>query len=340
LGSTGLTGLVLYSLNGGITLDSNFRITGSSGSYPTQDLFLKAQGISSDVNLMGSISLNKNSFLVVEAGRDVLVSNKVSGGDVTIKAGRDVVISGASGYKQTYVKAKNGDLSITARGSIQVTDSAQLIQLTNYCDPTGLLRLQSQNGNITLSGCAKVCGDNVNMQAFSGSITILTSEVTANKILAVRANGGGGALTIGDSTLKAGSLLQLYAEGANGKVTFSGDTTLTSLHQGESTLSGGGHPPAVIIAAITVEVAAGQVVTITKAGPVRIFTNNALFNTAGYGTIVRLTPTGIKPLKPGAIQPFANRPKFNGNPAFGPRPKPGGPGHPPFTPPFPKPVAG
>jgi len=342
LGSTGLTGLVLYSLNGGISLESNFRITGNS-----QDLVLKAQGFSSDVHLQGSISLGKDSFLIVEAGQDVLISNKISAGDITIKAGRDVVISGNSAPPPTpgptssapVVKAKNGDLSVTARGSIQVTNSAQLIQLANAGEGgiNGLLRLQSQKGNITLSGNVQVCGDNVNLQAFSGSITILTSEVTANRVLAARANGANGALTIGDSTLKAGTLLQLYAEGAGGSVVFTGDTTLSSLHSGPSTPSEGppAHPTAIVVAAMTVEVALGKVVTITKAGPVRIFTDNALFNTIGYGSIMRLTPTGLKPLKPGAIQPYANRPKFNGNPAFGARPKPG-PGHPPFAPPFPK----
>jgi len=93
-------------------------------------------------------------------------------------------------------------------------------------------------------------------------ITTLTNVTIAADIVKVGVFGSNGTLRIGGvSTLSANTLLHLYAPGSNGMIDFVGNTTLDS--------SG----TAAVIAANTVTIENGVVVTINGSSPANVFAN-------------------------------------------------------------------
>ncbi|MEI6534101.1 MAG: FecR domain-containing protein [Verrucomicrobiaceae bacterium] len=276
IGETIVTNLLLYSQNGSVELAENFSIY-SSG----QDVSIVAAGSTSDVTLRGDVNID-NANLLIGAGRDVLINSNISANDVAINAGRDVTVDGfINSDARGGIIAKYGNLSISAKRNIHITNSAQLEALAT-ADGEGLLEdallsLNSTQGDITVEKGSKISGTNVEIAALNGNVSILNSNITAThalKVGAFRPDGtlliNGSVLTTNGSPISPSDLIRLYAGGSNGKVLFQGKVTLDS--------------DEVQIAGKTVQVDTGGNVDVTK-GNAHVFSDNHNYNKTGYGNI-------------------------------------------------------
>ena len=128
----------------------------------------------------------------------------------------------------------------------------------------------------------------------SGTMTFNNVTINADR-LKVEVFGPNGVLRIGGGTLSATTLLHLYAQSSNGLIDFVGNTTLNS--------SG----TAAVIAANTVTIENGIVVTISPLTSANVFTN--VPNYSGSGGNNKTTGTFV-----GAVttQPLGGQPPFDG----------------------------
>lgn len=279
--------LLLYSQNGSVLLERDFMIEGDVDFE--QDLSIVGAGPGSDVTINGNIELYGDaSRLLISAGRDLLVDSNVTADDIIFRGGRDVTINGTGGsyYDQYTVEAEKGNLLVSAKRNIKITNSAQLKALSEL-SPEALIRLESLEGDITIDGDSTIRGTNIEIEALKGNVSIVDSTLTATHALKARTLRPDGTLLIAGSSdrptvLNAGlselnpkDLIRLYAEGSNGKVLFQGNVTLNS--------------DEVQIAGKTVQVDSGGNVRVTQ-GNAHIFSDNHNYriNGAGsapYGTI-------------------------------------------------------
>ena len=114
--------------------------------------------------------------------------------------------------------------------------------------------------NFNGGGTYNVGGTFVGFMDGSGTMTFNNASVNADTVK-VAVFGANGILRIGGGTLSANTLLHLYAPGSNGMIDFVANTTLNS--------SG----TAAVIAANTVTIENGVVVTIGGSTPANVFTN-------------------------------------------------------------------
>ena len=274
ISSTFLNDLLIYSQNGSVTLGQDFGISADG-----QNVSIATAGTNSDITIAGFIDIYGGSLLL-SAGRDVYINGDRVGADViSIRAGRDVTVDGAVPYSEGYgtVQANTGNLTISAKRHIHITNSAQLFALSQL-PSDALLRLESSGGDITVDNRSRIEGTNVEIEAFAGNISILDSTITATHALKARTLLPNGTLLISNSTLTAGQtsnigdLIRLYADGSNGKVLFQGNVTLNS--------------DEVQIAGKTVQVDPGGTVTVSK-NNAHIFADQHNYNVGpGYGVIV------------------------------------------------------
>jgi hypothetical protein len=273
LASSGVDNLVLYSQYGSIFVDESFGIYADF-----ENVSLVAASNTSDVNIGATIDLgyysggdNESYYyydeftpggkLLVSAGRDVNINQAIiNANEVTVDAGRDININ------QTYVTSDKL-ASFKARGSITVDSSTTLKVLSE--DPSAVLRLVSENGDVTINGngiYSNIEGKNIEIESFKGNIALNgVVNTSSTDVFKVQTLGDKGWITIGNSTLNANQIMKLYAEGNKGGVRFVGNTTLNS--------------PGVHINGKTVEILNGVNVNVSNAAGLNVYTDNPQFNT-------------------------------------------------------------
>ena len=101
----------------------------------------------------------------------------------------------------------------------------------------------------------------------NGTIAFNNASVHAD-VLKVGAFGANGVLNIGGGTLSADTTLKLYATGSNGQLNFIDNVTL-------------GGTGAKILAANSVTISNGKMVTIGGSNPADVYTNNANYSGSG-----------------------------------------------------------
>jgi hypothetical protein len=134
-------------------------------------------------------------------------------------------------------------------------------------------------------------------------ITSLDNATVHGDVVKISALGTSGTLNIGSSNiLNADTILKLYATGSNGTLNFLSNVTLSS--------------PTNILAANTINISPGVIVTINSTQPADVFTNNPnYFGFGGTGTPVTAgTFGGMGAKNP---LPLANAPPL-GAPGQGP----------------------
>jgi len=134
-------------------------------------------------------------------------------------------------------------------------------------------------------------------------ITSLDNAMVHGDVVKISALGASGTLNIGSSNLLgADTILKLYATGSNGTINFLSNVTLSS--------------PINILAAHTINISQGVIVTINSTQPADVFTDNPnYFGFGGTGTPVTSgTFGGMGAKNP---QPLANAPPLGG-PGQGP----------------------
>ena len=133
--------------------------------------------------------------------------------------------------------------------------------------------------------------------------TTLNNAIIHGDVVKLSALGANGVLTIGTGNdLSADTVLKLYATGSNGTLNFISNVTLTS--------------PTNILAAKTINISQGVVVTINSAQQADVFTDNPnYFGFGGTGTPVTSGTFGGAGAK--NPQPLANAPPL-GDAGHGP----------------------
>ena len=130
----------------------------------------------------------------------------------------------------------------------------------------------------------------------SGTMTFNNATIAADTIK-VGVFGSNGTLRIGGGTLSANTLLHLYAPGSNGMIDFVANTTLNS--------SGA----AAVIAANTVTIENGVVVTIGGSTPANVFANVPNYSGRNGGNN---TTSGTFAGAGATTQPLGGQPPFDG----------------------------
>ena len=262
---------------GNYTLGTNVTLNGGDGDPTVAD----AGGNGGQFDLTSSNSITVNSPISATTG---LNSNNAmtggAGGTVNLTAAstitltKKIEVSSNDGNRRT--SASGGHITIksnaTGGTAINVSSSAQLLALLNAAapGPGGSIKFLSAGGAINMSGTAQADRGAIeitNNGPTTGQINLSNATLAADTIK-VGALGTSGTLNIGGGTISADSLIKLYAGGSNGTIDFVDNVTLS----GNS---------AKIIAANTVIINNGKIVTILGPTAADVFTNNARYT--GFG---------------------------------------------------------
>ncbi|HEV3410417.1 MAG TPA: hypothetical protein VG095_08985, partial [Chthoniobacterales bacterium] len=347
-GVNGGAGLGAGDRGGELTISANSLTIGPggiagpvsfNGGSGTTD-FVAGGGGTFTVNAPGTINVNSD----IEATTGVRPQNAApsgTGGTVTLNSTNETVtvnsrIQVSSNDAPTATPsppprrrtAVGGNINITSGKAgistravaINVTSSSQLLSLLAAAPtprPGGKVTILATgaNSDINLNGRVQVDGGTVDVrhQAAGGRINIQQPSLRpsgtvappqlAADVIKAGAFGSNGQLNIGNSTLSADTLIRLYAPSSNGQLNFIANVTLQS--------------PNIALAAGTVTVASGVVVTIASQNPANVYTNNPNYSTRNGGN----NANGGIFQGPGPLegvnspQPLANAPPFDSPPA-------------------------
>ncbi len=221
----------------------------------------------------GTVTKELLSLKAANGGMTITNSSELKGGLIALQG------SGIPGQQITVDHSKltaRRDLSVgikTSPTGIFIRNSSELASLIANLD------LTANQAPITVDGASKLTAKRqLTIDAFAsapenpgntpGIVTLRDAQLMADTIKVRAFSPSGDALIIDGSTLNATQFIQLYAEGAS-TLRFRNNVSLTTA--------------LAILAGKTVEVETGGTVNITGKG--RVFTENANFNTATYGTI-------------------------------------------------------
>ncbi len=258
------TDLKSVELSGGDADPTRNDAGGNGGSFSVTT----TGAITVDAPITATTGLNSKSGTSGGNGGNV---NLTANGAVTVNS--KIETSSNDGGRRA--SAKGGKITLTSKATtnsgITVGSSAQLLALLSNAapGPGGTIKFSSSGGDINMSGTAKADRGTIDIQNSGklGKVNLTNSTLSADVVKA-GALGSNGTLTVNGGTLSADSALKLYAGGSSGTILFAGNVTLN----GNSVKT---------IAANTVTIANGKVVTIGGPLPANVFTNTP--NYTGFG---------------------------------------------------------
>lgn len=200
--------------------------------------------------------------------------NLNSSNTITLNNKIEVSSNGVSNARRRSASGGHINIKSTATGgtAINVSSSAQLLALLNAAapGPGGSIKFTSAGGAINMSGTVQADRGTIevtNNGALNGQINLTNATLLADTIK-VGALSPNGTLNIGGGSISADTMLKLYAGGSNGTIDFTDNVTL-------------GGNGAKIIAANTVIINNGKIVTVLGPSAADVFTNHA--NYTGFG---------------------------------------------------------
>jgi hypothetical protein len=288
-----------------LQLDGDPTVSNSSG-YPTLGLVSQGDITSSPsgavftfagiqqvglIALNGSINLSGISFanfgeLFIYArgsGSNLTLAAPISNLDkVRLRAEGDIQLNSPAKVNQN-LKALSGNnlvanstvnanqITLQALGGITITNSSQLLAMVDASGNKGQIVIIASASDTTINVGGTVQADqgevDIRQTGIAGQTTLNNATIHGD-VVKISALGANGQLNIGSgNVLNADTVLKLYAPGSNGTLNFLNNVTLTS--------------PSNILAANTINIAVGVVVTINSAQPANVFTNNP--NYFGFG---------------------------------------------------------
>jgi hypothetical protein len=212
--------------------------------------------------------------------------------------------------------ARGGNISVTSNRSatagvsprplaINIANTGQLLSLLDGAAPGPggkiTVRATGTNTDVRVAGTVRADRGTVDIrhEGAGGRVNLDAANVRGD-VVKVATLGSSGEVNIGNNAgITADTALRLYAEGSNGTINFLSNVTLQS--------------PNAIIAANTVNITDGTVVTINGANRARVFTNNPNYSPINGGTngnegAGRFIGTAA----PTVASPFADRPPLDG----------------------------
>ena len=267
---------------------------GDINSSPTGTVFtFGGMGHVGLVSLNGSINLTGISFanfgelFVYARGANLTMEAPVSNLDkVTLRAVNTIELHAPVSVNHSF-KALAGNtfntssattanqITIQSLGSINIANSSQLLAMVDSTGNKGQIVIiaSGDNGVANISGTVQADQGEVDIrQTGIAGQTSLTNAMIHGDVVKISALGTNGQLNINSgNVLNADTVLKLYATGSSGRLNFQSNVTLSS--------------PTNILAAATINIAPGVIVTINSTQPADVFTNNPnYFGFGGTGT--------------------------------------------------------
>jgi hypothetical protein len=294
---SGISDVALVTVNGSINL------SGISFANFGQ-LFIYARGTGSNLTLAAPISNLDKVRLRAEGNIQVNAPVTVTG---TVEdrrgfkalAGNNLVVSSTVNSTQ---------MILQSLGGITLTNSSQLLAMLSVPgnNPQIFILAQGSDTAINVGGVVQADQGEVDIRhtGVAGQVT-LNNATLRGDVVKVSALGNNGVVNIGSgNSINADTVIKLYATGSNGTLNFLSNVTLTS--------------PSNILAANTINISQGAVVTINNPGTrAAVYTNNP--NYFGFGGNAPSLATAGTFGGAGANnpQPLANAPPL-GAPGTGP----------------------
>ncbi len=277
------------SLNGG---DGDISVADAGGNGGQLDI--TGNNLTINAPISATTGLNSNSGMTGGIGGTVNLTAQN-----TITLNNKIEVSSNDGNRRSSASGGHINIKSNATGgtAINVTSSAQLLALLNAAapGPGGSIKFTSAGGAINVSGTAQADRGTIeitNNGTAAGNINLTNATLAADTIK-VGALATNGTLNIGGGTISADTLIKLYAGGSSGTVDFVDNVTLS----GNS---------AKIIAADTVIINNGKIVTILGPTAADVFTNHPHYT--GFGGDA--TTTGTFGGKGAATHPLSGAPGY------------------------------
>jgi len=261
---------------GTFILNSPLNLNGGDGDPARND----SGGNGGALSLTSSDAITLNAPVLATTGQNSQNgANGGNGGTVNLTANNTVTLNNTIQVSSNAGKRRSnngGSINVTSNKTsgtaIAVNSSAQILALLNAAVPSGggSIKFVSAGGDIDVNGATMEADKgtiDVHNNGANGIINLTNATLMADTIK-VGALGANGTLNIGGGTISADTLIHLYAGGSNGTIDFNGNVTLS----GNS---------AKMIAANTVIINNGNIVTILGPSPASVFTNHP--NYTGFG---------------------------------------------------------
>ncbi len=263
-----------------LTLGTNISLNGGDGDINVSD----AGGSGGQLSVITSNSLTVNAPISATTGQNS--TSGMTGGDGgtvnlstsgTVTLNNRIEVSSNDGNRRR--SATGGNITVTSTKTsgtaISVGSSAQLLALLDAAapGPGGSIKFISAGGDINISGTAQADRGTVQVDnnGTSGKVN-LTNAMLHGDVIKIGALGSNGTLNIGGGTIDADSVIKLYAGSSNGTINFTNNVTLS----GNSVKT---------IAANTVTIFNGKMVTILGPAPANVFTQHPNYmGSGGNGT--------------------------------------------------------
>ena len=275
-------------------------ITGDyTNSSATEFSLLHVRNDGAHIGTGGNIGVNIGGNLTAMSDFSLLVENTNgqidNGGNLTLRVGNNLNVNGLDVELQNNAGTIGGDAAINVSAA-NITANSLVAQIDNTGGSVGASTAGGATINMNVSSSATVTNDatvaiygsdgavggaaiNINGGSYNVGGTFLSyidgnGTITFNNafahadVLKAGVFGANGALNIGGGILSADSELKLYAPGSNGTLNFLSNVTL-------------GGSAVKILAANTINILDGVVVTIGGATPAEVYTTNA--NYTGFG---------------------------------------------------------
>ena len=261
----GMQQVGLIALNGSVTLSGvSFANFG--------ELFVYARGGAGDVTFDAPVSnLNRVQLRAerqIEIGAPISVTGTLPDHrGFKALAGRGITVNSS-------ITSTGGGILLQSLLGISISSTAQLQTLLDSVGTSGnIIILAANDTTLSVSGTVQATQAEVDIRHTGATgITSLDTATIHGDVVKISALGSNGVLNIGTgNVLNADTILKLYATGSNGTLNFLSNVTLTS--------------PSIILAANTINISVGVVVTINSPLAADVFTNHAnYFNFGGTGT--------------------------------------------------------
>jgi hypothetical protein len=203
------------------------------------------------------------------------------------------------------ITSTGGGITLQSLHGLTISSTAQLQTLLDSMGTSGSIIILADNDTtLSVSGTVQATQGEVDIRHNGATgITSLDSATIHGDVVKISALGANGALNIGsNNVLGADTILKLYATGSNGTINFLSNVTLSS--------------PTNILAANTINISQGVIVTINSPQQADVYTNNPnYFGFGGTGSPASSGTFGGAGAK--NPQPLANAPPLGG-PGQGP----------------------
>ena len=262
----GMQQVALVALNGSINLSGiSFANFG--------ELFIYARGAGSSVTFAAPVSnLNR---VQIRAEGDIQVDSPVTVNGTQQDHRGFKALAGNNLVVNSTVNSTGGGITLQSLGGIVISSSAQLQTVLDAMGNSGQIMILASGSDTSVNVGGTVQAQQAEIDIRQTGVagqTTLNNAMVHGDVVKISALGTNGALNIGSgNVLGADTILKLYATGSNGTLNFLSNVTLTS--------------PSNILAANTINISQGVIVTINSVQPADVFTNNPnYFGFGGTGT--------------------------------------------------------